>query len=143
MKANIFNRLIGKFEKDINWIGKQRIKEYFGSCNRIEVKRNDTENTKKLISRHNDLAAEYNRKGEELAKLLILKMDQVLPHPQDDWLGCIDELIKSRRLNKNDAVVFRSVNNRLHNLNQRMQNTYYGSGGIGELRKKIRESRSV
>jgi hypothetical protein len=148
MKTNILNRLIGNFEKDITWLGKQRIKECFEPYKTISVKNSDSKETRELILKYNTGVKEFNRCGETLALLWIYKMDQFQTRPQDDRgpdhgiLGVLDEWLRLRAL-KRDKSLFRSVHSQMHILDRKMFSLSKGRDGIEDLQKRIKKSRKV
>jgi len=140
MNANIFNRLAGAIEKELTRAGKQRINEVFQPYRTITLKNNDSEEVRKIIVKYNSKVKDYNRTGEELALLLIHKIDQLKPQPQDNLLGAIDEMLRLRSLKK-DKGAFRMVNSRLHLLERRMSQLQTGTEGIETLHSLIAKSR--
>ena len=142
MKTNIFNRLISNFEKDITWLGRQRIKECFEPYKTISVKNNDSKDIRDLIMKYNSRVKEFNQNGEALALLMIRKMDQFSPQPQDDFLGAVDEWLRLRALKK-DKNVFSSIHTQMHMLDQKMYNLSKGRDGIEALQKRIVKSRKA
>lgn len=140
MKTNIYNRLIGSFEKDIYGVWKQRIKDVFEADLPITIKNKDSDETRKLIMQHNAKVKEYNKLGELLAMMIVRKMDQFKPQPQDDFLGAVDECLRLRSLKKNKAA-FRFTNSQMYLIEQKLAQLGQGTGGIEDLQKQIEKSR--
>jgi hypothetical protein len=142
MKFNLINRLFEKFEKDLTLHAKMRLNSFFQSSYSIIIKKsNDSPEVCNLIDKYNNKVKTFNQTGEVLAYLLWQKWDDLQPQVQDDLLGVIDEWLRLRSVNKNSSGYFRNINQKMHELENKMYKLENDKDGIITLKKQIEKLR--
>lgn len=142
MKFNIINRLLDKFQQNLTMHAKSRLSSFFqSSYPTVNKKRNDSPELLKLIDKYNAKVKDFNLTGEVLAYLLWQKWDDLQPTVQDDLLGVFDEWLRLRSMNRDSSEYFRNINQKMHELGNKMHKLENENDGIVALGKVIEKLR--